>query len=432
MILELPGSQALSPFRIVRLLARLQALEPAVAAVESRFIYFIDCERALEARERALLEALLTAAGARGDPAGAQRHAGRTTRELLVVPRLGTISPWSSKASDIARVCGLAAVRRIERGVLYRVAQNAPVAAARIAELGAALHDRMTESLLEHCGDAVRLFATELPRPLERVALAGGRAALEQADRRLGLALAADEIDYLLETFARLGRDPTDVELMMFAQANSEHCRHKIFNAEFVIDGVPRARSLFDMIRNTYGRAPGGILSAYRDNAAVFVGHEASRFLPDPATGIYRRSDESVDILIKVETHNHPTAISPFAGAATGAGGEIRDEGATGRGAKPKAGLVGFSVSHLRIPGLLRPWERGGIGKPERIASALEIMLEGPSEPPRSTTNSVGRAFAATSELWRPRCQGIGPDAYAAITSRSCWRAVSATFAAIR
>ena len=262
----------------------------------------------------------------------------------------------------------------------------------------------MTEAVFDEPADAARLFVLETARPLRTVSLRAGRGALSDANRNLGLALSGDEIDYLFELFTRLGRDPSDVELMMFAQANSEHCRHKIFNARFIIDGVEREKSLFAMIRNTHARAPTGVLSAYRDNAAVMVGNQATRWFPDPDSGIYRGSDESIDILMKVETHNHPTAISPFPGAATGSGGEIRDEAATGRGAKPKAGLTGFAVSHLRIPGFEQPWERG-IGKPERIASALDIMLEGPIGA-AAFNNEFGRpgicGFFRTLELALP------------------------------
>jgi phosphoribosylformylglycinamidine synthase len=265
-------------------------------------------------------------------------------------------------------------VHRIERGVQYRIEG---VAGMPLAALGVLLHDRMTEAIVPAGEIAAALFATPAPRPLGRVALAGGRAALVAANEQLSLALAPDEIDYLLDAFRRLGRDPTDVELMMFAQANSEHCRHKIFNADFVIDGVAQDKTLFAMIRNTHARAPQGVLSAYRDNAAVLEGSGGTRFFPDPHSHVYAGHDEPIDLVIKVETHNHPTAIAPFPGAATGAGGEIRDEGATGLGAKPKAGLVGFSVSNLRLPGYQQPWEHT-IGAPARIASALEIMLEGP------------------------------------------------------
>jgi phosphoribosylformylglycinamidine synthase len=388
-MLRLPGSSALSAFRIDRLLTRLQGLEPAVEAVAAQYQYFIDCSAQPDAHERGLLERLLDDGGECPMSAPAP-----VSQRLLVVPRPGTISPWSSKATDIAHVCGLSHVRRIERGILYSIGLRHGVPVARRAALAAPLHDRMIEAVFEDIECAARLFATEAPRPLQHISLAQGSAGLADANQRLGLALSGEELEYLLRTFRRLGRDPTDVELMMFAQVNSEHCRHKIFNAQFIIDGEERERSLFAMIRNTYQHAPHGVLSAYRDNAAVIEGVGGRRWFPDPADGIYRGHDEPIDILIKVETHNHPTAISPFPGAATGSGGEIRDEGATGRGAKPKAGLVGFSVSHLMIPEFIQPWERSA-GKPARIASALEIMLEGP----------IGAA-AFNNEFGRPNICG--------------------------
>jgi phosphoribosylformylglycinamidine synthase len=370
MVLMLPGAPALSGFRIEKLLVRVRALEPAVTALSARFVHFAALERALTGAERQRLERLL-----RYGPTLPPGQGGG--QGLWVVPREGTLSPWSSKASDIARACGLSAVQRIERGIEYRVSAGAPLCGAALERLGATLLDRMTEMLLLDAADAARLFGHSPPRSVRHIALAGGRAALEQANREMGLALSAEEIDYLLESFARLGRDPTDAELMMFAQANSEHCRHKIFNARWIIDGEERPESLFAMIRYTHQCHPQGVLSAYRDNAAVIEGSPGVRYFPDPRTGAYRHSAEAIDILMKVETHNHPTAISPFPGAATGSGGEIRDEGATGRGAKPKAGLTGFTVSNLAIPGYTRPWERP-FGRPERIASALEIMLEAP------------------------------------------------------
>jgi phosphoribosylformylglycinamidine synthase len=370
-MLLLPGPPALSTFRIAKLLERLQALEPTVQGLEARFLHFADLAAPLSAPERAVLEQLLTYGPSL--PATTATSASR----ILIVPRAGTISPWSSKATDIAQVCGLRNVRRLERGIEYGLSATRPLPQATLSALSPALCDRMTEMALWQAADAARLFEQTQPQPLASVSLGGGRAALIAADSRLGLALSAEEMDYLLESFARLKRDPTDVELMMFAQANSEHCRHKIFNARWVIDGEPRADTLFGMIRYTHERNPAGVLSAYKDNAAVIEGSAGVRFFPDPLSGIYRASHEPIDIVMKVETHNHPTAISPFPGASTGSGGEIRDEGATGRGAKPKAGLTGFSVSNLRIPGYVRPWERD-FGKPARVASALEIMLEGP------------------------------------------------------
>ncbi len=371
-MLQLPGAPALSAFRLAKLVARLTALEPAVKGLDSRFVHFVDVARPLTAGELEILERLLTYGPRMG--AALEDNEGE---QLLVVPREGTISSWSSKATDIARVCGLDAVLRIERGIVYQVLASKPLGRERLSSLAPVLLDRMTEAVLFDTEQAERLFAHARPRPLERVSLAPGRAALQRANKTLGLALSADEIEYLLSSFQRLGRDPTDVELMMFAQANSEHCRHKIFNASWVIDGRERPESLFAMIRYTHARNPRGVLSAYRDNAAVIEGTYGKRYFPDPRTGVYRGVDEPIDILMKVETHNHPTAISPFPGASTGSGGEIRDEGATGRGAKPKAGLTGFSVSNLRIPGFERPWEQD-FGRPARISSALQIMIEGP------------------------------------------------------
>jgi len=358
-MLQIPGAPALSDFRIAKLLVRLQRLEPRVESLESRFVHFVDLERPLQAAERDVLERLLTY-GPRIETVTAARGHRET---LLVVPREGTISPWSSKATDIARVCGLAAVRRIERGMLYTVNASKPLGRERLASLAPELLDRMTEMVLFDGSEAERLFEHAKPKPLARVSLAAGLEALEEANRELGLALSQDEMDYLLASFRKLGRSPSDVELMMFAQANSEHCRHKIFNADWIIDGCKRDESLFAMIRYTHARNPRGVLSAYRDNAAVIEGSVGTRYFSDPHSHIYRGTVEPIDILMKVETHNHPTAISPFPGAATGSGGEIRDEGATGRGAKPKAGLTGFSVSHLRIPGYERPWERD-FGRP--------------------------------------------------------------------
>jgi phosphoribosylformylglycinamidine synthase len=375
-MLQIPGAPALSAFRITKLLSRLQALEPRVTALASRYIHFVDIERPLAPAEREVLERLLTY-GPRAEVAA--EPGGET---LLIVPREGTISPWSSKATDIAHVCGLEAVGRVERGIAYTLYAQPPLGRERLESLAAPLFDRMTEMALGEFAQAERLFGHAQPKPLSRIALAGGVAALETANRELGLALSADEIEYLLTSFRRLGREPSDVELMMFAQANSEHCRHKIFNAEWIIDGRKREESLFAMIRHTHARNPRGVLSAYRDNAAVMEGAVGTRYFPDPHSHIYRGNVEPIDILMKVETHNHPTAISPFPGAATGSGGEIRDEGATGRGARPKAGLTGFCVSHLRIPGYERPWECAPdgqhIGRPQRIAAALDIMIDGP------------------------------------------------------
>ena len=359
------GGAACSPARLARHLARIQAGNPGVTAATARFVHLVELARPLTPDEDAVLDQLLTYG-----PRGALDDAGGAT--FLVVPRLGTISPWSSKATDIAHTSGLAAVRRIERGVRWQLAG----AVTDRAALERAVADRMTESVIDEA-DAAALFTAGAPRPLGTVALGKDpAAALAAANRDLGLALAPDEIDYLAAAYAGLGRDPTDVELMMFAQANSEHCRHKIFNARFVIDGVAQDQSLFQLVKASTAAAPGGVLSAYSDNAAVFAGPDGERFFAD-ADRVYRGHREPVHVLLKVETHNHPTAIAPFPGAATGSGGEIRDEGATGRGARPKAGVVGFTVGDLRLPGAVQPWEDDH-GKPDRIASALDIMLDGP------------------------------------------------------
>ncbi len=367
----MPGSPAHSSFRIDKLLARLKAAVPTVTAVSSRYWHLAEVSEPLTASERQVLDRLLVY-GPRQDVVDAGGAL------LLVLPRFGTISPWSSKATDIAHNCGLTKVGRLERGVAYQVASERALTDDELARLRPLVHDRMTEVVVGTMADADGMFAHHSPRPLRQVdVLGGGKVALEKADKAWGLALSKDEIDYLVAAFQGLGRNPTDVELMMFAQANSEHCRHKIFNADWIIDGEQQDTTLFNMIRETHRANPRGVLSAYRDNASVIEGAKALRFFPDPEDGVYRGNAEDVHILMKVETHNHPTAISPYPGASTGSGGEIRDEGATGRGAKPKAGLVGFSVSNLRIPGFEQPWEENH-GKPGRIASALDIMIEGP------------------------------------------------------
>jgi phosphoribosylformylglycinamidine synthase len=371
--LTLRGRNALSDFRLKKLSQPFQKTAPTISGIAAEYWHFVSIKAPLTAPERGVLERILSYGPASADIA-------ERGDMLLVVPRIGTISPWSSKATDIAYSCGLASVERIERGVAYYVSRNAGggLTAAERSALLPLIHDRMTETVLGALKEAEKLFHHFSPKPLTTVdLLSGGRAALESANRAMGLALSEDEIDYLLDNFQRIKRDPTDVELMMFAQANSEHCRHKIFNADWIIDGKKRDKSLFGMVRHTHTQHPHGTVVAYSDNAAIMEGAEIARFYPD-TSGVYRYVTEPTHILMKVETHNHPTAISPFPGAATGSGGEIRDEGATGRGAKPKAGLTGFSVSHLRIPGFAQPWERGGIGKPGRIASALQIMLEGP------------------------------------------------------
>jgi phosphoribosylformylglycinamidine synthase len=356
-ILHLRGPRAASEFRLTKLVAALKKIDPGVRSVGAELWHFAELEAPLAPKERALLERLLDY----GDRAGEARGT-----LYLVVPRLGTLSPWSSKATDIVHNCGLGAVKRIERGTAYYVESTQP-------GIAGPLHDRMTETVLSSFDEAARLFEHVPPRPLGFIKVGE----LKAANVRLGLALSEDEIEYLERAYQALGRDPTDAELTMFAQANSEHCRHKIFNADWIVDGVKKEQSLFSMIRHTHAVAPQGTVVAYADNAAVMQGREANRFHPR-GDGAYARHPGLVHTVMKVETHNHPTAISPFPGASTGAGGEIRDEGATGRGAKPKAGLVGYSVSHLRIPGHENPWEKDDPGKPGRIASALDIMLEGP------------------------------------------------------
>jgi phosphoribosylformylglycinamidine synthase len=386
-MIVLEGQPALSPFRRDRLQTRLQAVAPAVRVTGAWWAYWVEPE-AGAAPDPAALHRILQA-----DGAAAPRDDGAQSR--YVVPRLGTISPWASKATELLRGAGLP-VARVERGMRIDLA-GMPADAAAQAALAGLLHDPMTQSLLASRDEAAALFRTPARGALERIALAD----LESANARLGLALAEDEIDYLRTRYGELGRDPSDVELMMFAQANSEHCRHKIFNATWTIDGQDQAlddgkpASLFRMIKHTHASTPQYTLSAYSDNAAVVEGHPARRFRPDPATHAYR-AEPLLDsaFCIKVETHNHPTAISPFAGASTGAGGEIRDEGATGRGGKPKAGLCGFSVSHLRIPSLPRPWEHPRELNP-RMAPALEIMLDGP----------LGAA-AFNNEFGRPNLSG--------------------------
>ncbi len=369
--LIIPGAAALPAFRIDRLLGAIRTVYPGVTGLSARFVHFVHLARPLDPVEREHLDRLLRYGHA---PASGQAS---VALSLLVVPRLGTISPWSSKATDIARNCGLDAVLRIERGVEYAIEADATPPATTLEAVAPLLHDRMTETVLPREAGPDALFAEAAPSALVRIALDGDAAgALADANRRLGLALSPEEIAYLAAFYGEAGRDPSDAELMMFAQANSEHCRHKIFNAGWVIDGEEKSKSLFAMIRNTSAVTPGGLLSAYRDNAAVIEGRRAGRFFAD-ANRVYGFRDEDVHILMKVETHNHPTAISPFPGAATGSGGEIRDEGATGRGARPKAGLTGFSVSHLKIPDFVQPWETDH-GKPDRIVSALDIMIEGP------------------------------------------------------
>lgn len=389
-----PGALALSAFRQQRLLTALQQIDADIESVHGQFLHFVDTDQPLEQGDSERIRALLTY----GAPFAAQPEGDR----FVVIPRFGTISPWASKATDIAHNCGLSHVHRIERGVEFTVVCKKGLLRGRKSldpltrdAVAALLFDRMTETVVDSRDAAAGLFE-ELPaKPLQFIDLSGGRAALAEANVAMGLALSDDEIDYLVDAYQKLGRNPTDVELMMFAQANSEHCRHKIFNASWTIDGEDQDKSLFAMIRNTHQLNPQGSIVAYSDNSAVMEGDVAERWFPRGDEQRYGRHEALTHTLMKVETHNHPTAISPFPGASTGAGGEIRDEGATGRGAKPKAGLTGFTVSNLMLPDAVEPWENardaakplawrnpdervGVTGKPDRIASPLQIMIEGP------------------------------------------------------
>ncbi|MCL1093705.1 phosphoribosylformylglycinamidine synthase [Shewanella kaireitica] len=363
------GAPALSAFRVQKLMQACESAALPVRQIYAEFIHLADLKESLEENESQQLEKILTY----GPAIEAHQPEGKLH---FVTPRPGTISPWSSKATDIAHNCGLDKVVRLERGIAYYVVAD-ELTAAQTKSLLELLHDRMVEVVVNDFNAADILFARTEPAKFKSVDILGqGRSALELANTSLGLALAEDEIDYLVENFKRLERNPNDVELMMFAQANSEHCRHKIFNADWTIDGEVQPKSLFKMIKNTFETTPENVLSAYKDNAAVMTGSTAGRFFPKQ-DGVYGYHTEPMHILMKVETHNHPTAISPYPGAATGSGGEIRDEGATGRGSKPKAGLTGFSVSNLKIPGFVQPWE-ADYGKPDRIVTALDIMTEGP------------------------------------------------------
>ncbi len=340
----LPGQSALSEFRLNKILQRLQQRDARVQSLAARYTYFVNSSGKLSSLEREQLDGLLL-----GHDAVARFSAQSQTR--LVVPRPGTISPWSSKATDIAHACGLAVVKRIERGICFALECRVELDAAELLSLGELLFDRMTESLLDSVSSAKNLFELHAPLPLLEIPLLQeGVGALQRADTNLGLALSPDEIDYLHRNYNELERNPSDAELMMFAQANSEHCRHKIFRADWIIDDEPQSEQLFPMIKSTTEASGEGVISAYTDNAAVIEGFGGKRLMPSATNRQFEYCDEPIHILMKVETHNHPTAISPFPGAATGSGGEIRDEGATGLGARPKAGLSGFTVSHLRIP----------------------------------------------------------------------------------
>lgn len=387
MVFELNGARALSDFRAARVLAALQRVSSNIEAVSGRFVHFVHASRELTKAEEERLASLLTYGDAAGDV--------RADLAFMVVPRLGTISPWASKATDIVKNCGIEGVLRVERGTVYSLALKAPLTEEEAAQAAGVLHDRMTESVVARDFPAENLFVELEGRPMATVALVEeGRPALERANVEMGLALSPDEIDYLTDAFTKIGRNPTDVELMMFAQANSEHCRHKIFNARWTVDGEEREETLFGMIRRTHKMAPQGTITAYADNAAIFEGAEVTRLYPRPGSGnefgrVFERKDEMTHTVFKVETHNHPTAISPFPGASTGSGGEIRDEGATGRGARPKAGLCGFTTSNLNLPELPQGFENDSdtvtgektdakYGAPSRIATPLSIMTEGP------------------------------------------------------
>ena len=373
--LSLRGSPALSSFRLDKLYATLAKSAPSITHIYAEFVHFAFSENVLNEAQNNTLQQILTY----GAQANVEAPAGKL---FLVIPRIGTISPWASRATDIANNCGLANVLRLERGIAYYANTSTGAALSDVEKtvLKAAIHDRMTEQVFGDLHDAQKLYHAATPAPLESIdILTGGKVALEKANNDMGLALSPDEVDYLLENFTKIGRNPTDVELMMFAQANSEHCRHKIFNADWVIDGEAQDISLFGMIRNTHKLNPGHTVVAYSDNSSIVAGQKTKRFYPQNGQDghKYQFTEENMHYLMKVETHNHPTAISPFAGAATGAGGEIRDEGATGVGSKPKAGLTGFSVSNLNIPNFGQPWEVA-YGKPGRIATPLQIMIDGP------------------------------------------------------
>ena len=387
MVFELNGARALSDFRAARLLAALQRVSSNIEAVSGRFVHFVHTSRELTEAEKTRLGSLLDYGDAAEDVRG--------DVTFMVVPRLGTISPWASKATDIVKNCGIEGVMRVERGTVFSLQTSASLTDDEKAAAAATLHDRMTESVVAEDFPAEQLFVELEGRPMATVALVEeGRPALERANVDMGLALSEDEIDYLTDAFTKIGRNPTDVELMMFAQANSEHCRHKIFNARWTIDGADREETLFGMIRQTHKMAPQGTITAYADNAAIFEGAEVTRLYPRPGSGnefgrVFERADEMTHTVFKVETHNHPTAISPFPGASTGSGGEIRDEGATGRGARPKAGLCGFTTSNLNLPELPQVFENdtdtvtgeksdAKYGAPARIATPLSIMTDGP------------------------------------------------------
>ena len=388
-VLPLRGVTALSDFRVEKLFQKAAALGLPEVKLSSEFWYFVGSEKTLDTATVEKLQALLAAQSVEQTP-----KAREGLHLFLVTPRLGTISPWASKATNIAENCGLEGIERIERGMAVWL--EGALTDGQKQQWAALLHDRMTESVLTDIDAAAQLFHHIQSETFSSVdVLGGGKEALVKANTEMGLALSADEIDYLVENYQALNRNPSDVELMMFAQANSEHCRHKIFNADFILNGEKQPKSLFGMIRDTHNAHPEGTVVAYKDNSSVIEGAKIERFYPNAAENQgYRFHEEDTHIIMKVETHNHPTAIAPFAGAATGAGGEIRDEGATGKGSRPKAGLTGFTVSNLNIPGLEQPWEQA-YGKPGHIASPLDIMIEGP----------IGGA-AFNNEFGRPNLLG--------------------------
>ncbi len=384
----LKGQQGLSEFRLKALIELIKRDFPDINSINCEDFFF--CSLSEESKELRIqtedrLSKILKAQVVKKELEADQ---------FILIPRIGTISPWSSKATDILSNAGLKPLKRIEKGLCFSLDTQSDLKEKSIIEIGQKIYDRMTQTVITTVADAQKLFKQNQPKPVLRIDILGkGKKSLQEANSSLGLALSEEEIDYLYNSYLEKKSNPTDAELMMFAQANSEHCRHKIFNAEWEIDGQTHSMSLFDMIRNTYKKSPHGVLSAYEDNAAILKGHKAKRFFPNPAS-IYKAEEEPIHLVTKVETHNHPTAISPFPGASTGSGGEIRDEGATGRGAKPKAGLCGFSVSNLRIPNFEEKWE-GKENKPDRICSPLQIMLEAP----------IGAA-AFNNEFGRPNILG--------------------------
>ncbi|AEE27074.1 phosphoribosylformylglycinamidine synthase [Francisella hispaniensis] len=370
MIRIFEGLSALSPFKREKILAAAKKISSKVELISAQYIHVVEIDQGLNSKQEQIIKSLLNYNKEYGS-ANPKGHI------FIIAPRVGTISPWSSKATDIIKNTGINAVKRVERAILFGV--EGQVSASELKEIQGIVHDRMVEEIFSSKEDLQRLFEARTPKALEFInVLENGQQAIKAADKKLGLALSEQEIAYLTDEYTKLGRNPTDTELYMFAQANSEHCRHKIFNAKWTIDGQEQDKSLFKMIRNTTEKSPKGVLSAYKDNAAVIEGATAQRFYSNTQTGIYSFNQEEVDILMKVETHNHPTAIAPFSGSATGVGGEIRDEGATGLGAKPKAGLTGFTVSNLNIPGFEQAWETSKYGKPNHIVTPLQIMLEAP------------------------------------------------------